>query len=158
MALMVSQAAVERMKDTTDRAITKLKELKDNVKKEGRVRPLRTQAFSGASAFGLGWLEGRLGPAKSKVLGVPVPLAAGILGHAVGFFFGEGLGQFQQVVHDVATGGVDLSIGTYGRALGSESRINKEKKELGTSTHGELPGSVGRELDDLDRLRSRVRT
>lgn len=157
MPLLISEKAVEEMKATTAKAIEKAKAVKEEIKKQKKYRPIRTQIGSAIGAGGFGFLEGRLGPDKSTVLGIPLPLAAGLAMHGVAMAFDDSLGEYAEHLHDLATGGVDLAVGTWARAAGVKSREKAEAKrrQQGAVTSGD--GTVGRELSDVEYLRNRVR-
>jgi len=157
MPLLISEKAVEEMKQTTVKALEKAKAVKEEFKKQKKFRPIRTQIGSAIGAGGFGFLEGRLGPEKSTVLGLPLPLAAGLVTHGVAMAFDDSLGEYAEYLHDVATGGIDLAVGTWGRASGVKSREKAEakKRQQGAVTSGD--GTVGRELSDIEYLRNRVR-
>lgn len=113
--LQVSRAEVQEMKSLYTRAKDKLKKVTESK----RFAPIKRTAIGAAAAGVSGYAAGRLGPDKSKVLGVPLPLIASAALHGVAYA-GYG-GAYTQELHDAGDGPLFGYLYTKGLQLGNEA-------------------------------------
>ncbi|MDP3768190.1 MAG: hypothetical protein Q8S13_09255 [Dehalococcoidia bacterium] len=115
MAIQVSASEVKEMKSLYDRAKGQVKKLTESKK----FAPIKRTAIGGAAAGVAGYAAGRLGPDKSKVLGVPLPIIASAALHGVAYA-GYG-GSYTQELHDAGDGPLFGYLYTKGLQLGDEA-------------------------------------
>src|SRR4051812_37731391 len=105
----------------------------DKAKDLGRVAVRTGEVALGAAIFG--YLQGRSGAVKIGPF--PVDLAAGIVGHVIGF---TGVAEeFSPHIHAVADGAVASYANTWARGMGREARAKKGLPPMVSGSMGAMP-------------------
>lgn len=94
----------------------------------------------GATAFGFGFLRGKMGDANGDldVVGVPASLGTSIVLHGLGFM--GVFGKHSEHVHNVADGALAEYAAVQGMRMGAQSSANPGTKRIAGHRVAGLPG------------------